>query len=148
MTISQHTVQGEQSRDYASGTVDFTEGEGFEELSEWCDSAYPEYYRDDYQGYRGNHSTAAAINSLIEGLEPSEDVRPFASVETEPTDNVPLSRLSIALSPDALDSLQQSLEDSDYPNSVRFGSSLQKHLKRVIQHFARQYTDFSPSVDE
>ena len=142
MTINLHTVQGEGNRDYASGTVDFTRGEGIGHLSEWCKSAYPEYHTDDYLGYRGNHSTSAAINSLLEGLDPSEDVEPFESVETEPTDNVPFSRLSIALTPDALDSLQQSLGDSDYPSSVRFGSALQQHLKRVIQHFAEQYTDF------
>lgn len=140
--LSVHAVQGEGSRDYSQGNVDFTDGEGMDALDDYLREQYPGFYDINYGGYHSNHSTSAAVNHLLENLDSGEQIDEFAPVKTEFGENVDITRLDIALSPDALEALRASLDASPYDSGARFGSPLQEHFKRVVQQYAVDKTDF------
>lgn len=147
--LSIHVVQGRDSRDYAEGNVDFTAGEGMGALDDYLREQYSGFYDINYGGYHGNHSTSAAVNHLLEELDSSEQISEFEPVETEFGENDEITRLEIALTPDALDALRASLDASPYETSTRFGSPLQSHFRRVVQSYAVELTDYElPNNDD
>lgn len=135
------TVQGQNNRDYAVGTVDFTKGEGMDAFDDYLREQYPGFYESKTL-YRGNYGMASALNHVLERLEPSEDIDEFVAVETEPGENVDGTRLDIALTPDALEALRASLDASPFESSARFESPLTNHLRRVVQQRAVDKTDY------
>ena len=140
--LSINTVNGENQQDFAAGTVDFKEGEGMGALDDYLREQYPEYYDSDYVGYRGNHSTSSAVNHICENLEKDEQIGEFEPVETEFGQNVNTYRLDLAISQDALERLQRHLDASRYDSRARYTNPLENHLKRVVQQYAVDKTDY------
>lgn len=149
--LNEHTARGKNSEKYVAGTISFGEGEGLEELDDYLSSHYSGFYGSDYDGYRGNHSTSAALNHLLESeLDSSKSIGEFDEVEVESgAGSHRTTMLDIALSPDALEALRASLDASPYDSTARYRSTLDEHFRRVVQSYAVELTDYErPTADD